>query len=290
MLPYWSYTEAGNRILPPEFRRKDDPVWGSLYREHRSSATNSGVPIDAGLNPNPIQADALNQRTYRRKGAQLGFCAHLDRNLHGRVHVQVGDGVGMGDVPTAANDPIFWLHHCDIDRMWMSWNANGGRNPTDAWADRSFVLPDGRGNKMERMISSVLDASKLQYAYDALLPGPTITAATAGGPVRPVVTLARSSTAVALSDDVVQITLSPTGMKSPKIMGAGLRRQYLVLGTLSANVQPGVLYAVEVRSSAAWFVVGYIHFFDAVPHGDSGHDHMAMAGRRLPSTVSSASM
>lgn len=30
----------------------------------------------------------------------------------------------MGLVPTAASDPVFWVHHSFIDRIWSSWNAS----------------------------------------------------------------------------------------------------------------------------------------------------------------------
>jgi tyrosinase len=41
-------------------------------------------------------------------------------NLHNRVHVWVG-----GNMATAAspNDPIFWLHHCYVDKLWADWQA-----------------------------------------------------------------------------------------------------------------------------------------------------------------------
>ena len=40
-------------------------------------------------------------------------------NLHNRVHLFIG-GL-MQDVPTSSNDPIFWLHHCNIDRIYEQW-------------------------------------------------------------------------------------------------------------------------------------------------------------------------
>jgi tyrosinase len=40
-------------------------------------------------------------------------------NYHGEVHVWVGGD--MEDIPFAAYDPIFWAHHCMIDRLWRMW-------------------------------------------------------------------------------------------------------------------------------------------------------------------------
>jgi tyrosinase len=49
--------------------------------------------------------------------------------LHNLVHVWVG-GL-MAVVPMAPNDPVFFLHHCNIDRIWASWQRRYFQNPTD---------------------------------------------------------------------------------------------------------------------------------------------------------------
>lgn len=47
---------------------------------------------------------------------------------HGSVHVWVGGT--MGAIPTAPCDPIFFMHHANIDRLWSKWQAaNPGKNP-----------------------------------------------------------------------------------------------------------------------------------------------------------------
>ncbi|WP_433260577.1 tyrosinase family protein [Actinosynnema sp. CS-041913] len=44
-------------------------------------------------------------------------------NVHNRVHNWVsGTMAGAG----SPNDPVFWLHHCNVDRLWSQWQA---RNP-----------------------------------------------------------------------------------------------------------------------------------------------------------------
>jgi tyrosinase len=39
--------------------------------------------------------------------------------LHNRVHVWVGGT--MESVPTAPNDPVFFIHHCYVDKLWAQW-------------------------------------------------------------------------------------------------------------------------------------------------------------------------
>ncbi|MEV6601556.1 tyrosinase family protein [Actinoplanes sp. NPDC051346] len=38
--------------------------------------------------------------------------------MHNSVHVWVGGDMQTG---TSPNDPVFWLHHCHIDKLWSDW-------------------------------------------------------------------------------------------------------------------------------------------------------------------------
>jgi hypothetical protein len=64
------------------------------------------------------------------------FRKFLEWVLHNGVHTWVGGdddlvadgfiGGPMAFPPVAVNDPTFWLHHCNIDRLWSAWQQ---RNP-----------------------------------------------------------------------------------------------------------------------------------------------------------------
>ena len=49
---------------------------------------------------------------------------------HNQVHTWVGGQMVLTHSP---NDPVFWLHHCNIDRLWAQWQAS---HPTQSY------LPD----------------------------------------------------------------------------------------------------------------------------------------------------
>jgi tyrosinase len=62
--------------------------------------------------------------------------------VHNSGHVWVGGSMGM--IPTAPCDPIFWMHHAEIDRIWAQWQTtHAGQNPPlagaaatmDPWAE-----------------------------------------------------------------------------------------------------------------------------------------------------------
>jgi tyrosinase len=170
-LPYWNYSVADPAIrgvMPPEFRKKNDPVFGSLYIEARNPGVNMGTPIQQlpeGNPGDPLSTDILAACFYEDKAPITGFCSGIDSTPHGSVHVQIGGVVNMGNVPWAANDPIFWLHHSNIDRLWASWNAAGRKNPA---LTGKFAFADKNGNRIVTDVADYLDVAKQGYAYDKL--------------------------------------------------------------------------------------------------------------------------
>jgi tyrosinase len=162
-LPYWNYSNPAQAAIPPEFADSTSP----LYRANRNSGVNTGSTIPASL----VTLDALNEGVYSPNGADQGFCATLDFGLHGNVHGWVGNNQGMGTIEWAANDPIFWMHHCNIDRLWASWNKGNCKNPTyAAWLNQQFTFADINGNKVVATVKDFNDISQLGYTYDAFEP------------------------------------------------------------------------------------------------------------------------
>ena len=47
-------------------------------------------------------------------------------DIHDQIHGWTGGT--MGRVATAAFDPIFWSHHCMIDRIWWLWQLRHGNS------------------------------------------------------------------------------------------------------------------------------------------------------------------
>jgi tyrosinase len=172
-LPYWNYTGPANRILPKEFRLSSDAVWSPLFRPDRNSATNNGAPIDQIGGASPIDLEAMKSIVYEQTPGDAGLCSNIDNNPHGSVHVDVGNRRGMGRIPWAANDPIFWLHHCNIDRIWASWIKAGGSNPTSTtFKNEPFTFADTNGAAVQRTVSEVLELDDLDYGYDSYVDRP----------------------------------------------------------------------------------------------------------------------
>ncbi len=103
--------------------------------------------------------------------------------LHNAVHLWVGGAAGPTDddsggtmtLSTAPNDPVFWLHHANIDRLWSIWGARQAQG--NAYAP--LVATTGmRGQAIDEVMwpwrqsgyfvspRSVLDHTRMGYDYE----------------------------------------------------------------------------------------------------------------------------
>jgi tyrosinase len=63
-------------------------------------------------------SNVLKSTPYNKWPLQGGFRPDLEAGVHTRAHDWVGGSMGGSCSP---NDPVFWLHHCNIDRLWAEW-------------------------------------------------------------------------------------------------------------------------------------------------------------------------
>lgn len=288
-LPYWNYsvTGANHGVIPPQFRLPNDPVFKYLYVQKRNTTpnVNGGQAIDA-FDPGALALTALNQCAYSNAGAVTGFCQTLDFGLHGNVHVDTGATQNMGAVPWAAGDPIFWMHHSNIDRLWASWNKAGRLNPsTPAFLTQTFTFADENGNGVTVPIKDFLSIDPLGYTYDRFEPVRPCPprAAMLESAVRPAALLLSGK--LELSDRAAHVELRPgpgpeavvPKMSERHAQLKGGERIYLVLRNLETNAPAGVLYHVYLDlpdntapKAGNSYKAGVINFFHASGHG--GHD------------------
>jgi tyrosinase len=69
--------------------------------------------------------------TIMAKTTFTDFTTHLEGGPHNQVHNEIGGPNGtMADIMISPADPIFWLHHGNLDRLWSQWQAaHPGKNP-----------------------------------------------------------------------------------------------------------------------------------------------------------------
>ena len=80
---------------------------------------------------------------------------------HNTVHMYVG-GNTMPYPAISPNDPMFWLHHANVDRLWSQWQAaasHAGLNPALSRADATL-------DPWTTTASDVLNSYNLWYFYE----------------------------------------------------------------------------------------------------------------------------
>ena len=163
-LPYWNPVTGNvdDLALPAVFRDPGSP----LYNGTRWPWVNGGERIDK-LYWNWLTLDALNEKLYidSPHGSQ-GFNPRLDINPHFLTHVALGGD--MGEFSTVGGDPLFYLHHANLDRIWESWNRLGNSNPTDPkYLNRKFAFGDRSSKRVDLPVSAGNRTAQFGYEYDS---------------------------------------------------------------------------------------------------------------------------
>jgi hypothetical protein len=181
-LPYWDYSESDQRIVPRPFRTPSS----SLYVAQRNADVNAGQPPPAENAWMFDHSPAFETVNFFHTGSGTSFgglqvsealhsgggAGQLENTPHNQVHSWVGGGSGwMGTVAMAARDPLFWLHHANIDRLWKRWldQAGGRANPTGDgdWMNDTFTFFDENGTEVTMSGKQIVDtAQQLNYRYD----------------------------------------------------------------------------------------------------------------------------
>ncbi|NOH99796.1 tyrosinase family protein [Vibrio kanaloae] len=114
-LPYWDYTTSGtgNMVIPETFRNEGN----ALYFPDRNYSNN--------LDFYDQTVESVSDEPFFEFG---GTQAHIGGSLESYPHNVVHGAVSgaMADISTAGLDPLFYLHHANIDRLWSIWTALGG--------------------------------------------------------------------------------------------------------------------------------------------------------------------
>ena len=167
-LPYWDYTNLAELGMPDAFTK---PAYtdaagvvqpNPLYEQRRATEWEHG---GAALDSNATDVDsALDDPDFS------AYQSDIEGNVHGYVHCTVSvtcPVADMGAVPYSSNDPIFWLHHANIDRLWSCWsNTSGHQNPSDgAFVDKPYSFVDAKGQEVTKKVADLFNGTLIDYKY-----------------------------------------------------------------------------------------------------------------------------
>ncbi len=205
-LPYWNYSDVTNparaRLIRAEFREPrlpdgDENALAGAVRGNNDEEEREGRETgDVGIDDDDVDLACLKTEAFDvpaesgissfggpRTGFnhnQGGVLGDLEGTPHGAIHVAVGGW--MGSFETAALDPLFWLHHANVDRLWEVWLKRDTRfkNPIrKAWTvDVAFAMHDAQGRERTFTAGQMVDttADGLAYVYEDVTDPVTSTA------------------------------------------------------------------------------------------------------------------
>lgn len=123
-----------NHHWPVNIREAGDTSTSLIRALGRTQFQDPNAQVSTLPTPANVQG-ALQETPYDRApwglGAQPSFRDRLEGwhgpgSLHNRVHLWVG---GSMLPSTSPNDPIFFLHHCNVDRLWAQWQRQNSNLP-----------------------------------------------------------------------------------------------------------------------------------------------------------------
>ena len=129
-LPYWRFDQAAPNLFTPEYFGSSDDL-GTVQFAASNPLQFWRTDGVQGINRRPFfdtstappgprsEADTLSL------GAAYPAFRTMEGNPHGSAHVAFGGSISS--IGTAARDPLFFLLHCNVDRLWAKWQRLNGR-------------------------------------------------------------------------------------------------------------------------------------------------------------------
>jgi tyrosinase len=141
VLPYWDYYTTPQ--MPAEFT--NPASYNSLYVPRLNTNVNSTLTL----------VPFSNTITNFQRGLPNAFEPSFEGAPHDPIHNLIGNSMASLLSPT---DPIFWVHHANVDRLWSAWTqAGGGRTmpaSTNSYWNGIFTYATALTIQRTRVIST----------------------------------------------------------------------------------------------------------------------------------------
>lgn len=162
-LPYWRFDQPAALLFTPDFLGRG-AFQGPGTNAVVFSATNPlrfwkagptpGIFRDPGFDVNAAPPRPLGQAAALALGNPGALYKNFRRmesiapkDYHGTAHVSFSGPIDS--IPTAAQDPLFFLLHCNVDHAWALWQKQNARlDPTTSASFETVVPPNRIGHNL----------------------------------------------------------------------------------------------------------------------------------------------
>ena len=154
-LPYWRFDRPAPNLFQLEFLGVSDSLGTvqfsnanplQFWRTDGVQGINRRPLFNTGSAPPGLRSEAQTLAL----GTQYRLFRTMEGNPHGSAHTSFGGSISS--IGTAAKDPLFFLLHCNVDRLWALWQRQNGR------FDPALAASSGR-SKPDRSQSPGLDVA-----------------------------------------------------------------------------------------------------------------------------------
>jgi len=132
-LPYWRFDRTAPNIFTLDFLGVSDPL-GTVQFSNTNPLQFWRTDGVQGINRRPLNnwnpatqpgPGVVNEAQTLTLGNQYAAFRTMEINPHGTAHTRWGGSISQ--IPTAAKDPLFFLLHCNVDRLWAKWQRLNSR-------------------------------------------------------------------------------------------------------------------------------------------------------------------
>ncbi|NEP56269.1 MAG: tyrosinase family protein [Symploca sp. SIO2G7] len=182
-LAYWNWSNEQGRIPEPFFT--DGPLNVEFWNDPSDYNSSDWGPIETvgirgltqtiGLQDlrggDVFTEDEIEQ--IRRNSNFNLFSEELEGTPHNIGHVLLGatnSSPPFGHMYSGLSplDPVFWLHHCNVDRIWAEWQAAGNTTPSNSDEyNQQFV--NAEGDLVRVTANDTRDFTALGFTYETTL-------------------------------------------------------------------------------------------------------------------------
>lgn len=146
-LPYWRFDQPAPAVFNTGFLGVSNANGNVQFSptnplQFWRTDNTPGVLRTPGFNPITSRPALRTEAQTLALGAAFAAFRTMEGNPHGLAHSAFGGFVSSKH--TAARDPLFFLLHCNVDRLWAKWQKVNGRFNTATPASFDLVNP---GNK-----------------------------------------------------------------------------------------------------------------------------------------------